>query len=109
MKYYSWYIDLVQQEMKRRIEFVFDEEFYPDELSKLKAYERFSLYCEAYDIPKSFERTERFDVRVTSDNTTLESTRMSTEEIIHRLTSHVPTKNKVPLKKNYTLKPEWLI
>lgn len=104
LKYYSWYIDFVQQEMKRRIEFVFDEEFYPDELSKLKAYERFSLYCEAYDIPKSFERTERFAVRVTSDDTTLESTRMSTEEIIHRLTSHVSTEKQSPLEKALNLK-----
>lgn len=103
LKYYRLYIDNIQQEMKRRIEFVFDEEFYPYELSRLKAYERFSLYCEAYDIPKSFERTERFSVKVTSDATTLASTRMPMEEIINRLQSHVPTEKESPLEKELNL------
>lgn len=103
LKYYCSYIDNIQQEMKRRIEFVFDDEFYSDELSKLKSYERFSLYCEAYDIPKSFERTERFSVKVTSDSTTLKSTRMPIEEIISRLQSHVPTEKQSPLEKEFNL------
>lgn len=63
----------------------------------------FSLYCEAYDIPKSFERIERFSVKVTSDATTLASTRMPTEKIINRLQSHVPTEKQSPLEKKLNL------
>ena len=39
---YAFCITELQKEMLRRIEFVFDEEYHPDELLHLTAHERFA-------------------------------------------------------------------
>lgn len=108
LKRYAWYIRNIQDEMKRRIEFVFDDEFYPDELSKLTAYERFALYSDIYDIPRSFERTERFSVKMTTDNTTLKSTLIPIDDICKRLSSFEPSTEKSPLEKALNLKKDYV-
>lgn len=101
--YYAAYIKNIQKEMLRRIEFVFDEEFYPEELSRLKVHERFALYCDIFDIPQAFERNERFGVTIRMDKTTLIGTRLPMSEIISRLQSHIPTNEKSPLEQAYGL------
>lgn len=103
LRQYAMYIQHIQQEMKQRIEFVFDDEFYPDELSHLKAHERFALYCDVYEIPRVFERTELFSISVKMDNTTLSSCRLPMDEIRQRLTSHVSANEKSPLEEALNL------
>ncbi len=98
LRHYSTYISLIQQEMQRRIEFVFDDEFYPDELSRFKPHEKFAIYCDAYEIPRVFKRTEQFNLGVRMDSTTLQSCRLQMDEIVQRLTSHIAQKEKSPLE-----------
>ena len=92
------YITEVQKEMLRRIEFVFDDEFYPDELSKFLPCERYSLYADVYDTPISFEREERFTMNGNFSARQLKRGNIDPAEIVQRLTSHVPTNEKSPLE-----------
>ena len=103
---YASCITELQKEMLRRLEFVFDEEFYPDELLKLTAHERFALYARIYDIPVKSRRTEDFEITIRMDKTALECSRLPMDVIINRLQSHVPTKKKSPLEKALGLKAD---
>ena len=97
--FYTFCITELQKEMLRRIEFVFDEEYYPKELLHLTAHERYGLYAEIYDIPRSFRRTEEFEITYRLDRTTLDSCRLPMDIILSRLQSHSGTKEKSPLEK----------
>ncbi len=96
---YASCITELQKEMLRRLEFVFDEEYYPDELLKLTAHERFALYAHIYDIPMHSRRTEDFEITIRMDKTALECSRLPMNVIIQRLQSHKSTKKKSPLEK----------
>ena len=96
---YAFCITELQKEMLRRIEFVFDEGYYPDELLHLTAHERFALYADIYDIPTHSRRTQEFKITVRMDKTALDCCRLPMDIIIGRLQSHVPTKKKSPLEK----------
>ena len=96
---YASCITELQKEMLRRIEFVFDEKYYPDELLKLTAHERFALYANIYDIPMHSRRTEDFEITIRMDKTALECSRLPMDVIIQRLQSHKPTNKKSPLEK----------
>ena len=96
---YAFCITELQKEMLRRLEFVFDEEFYPDELLKLTEHERFALYANIYDIPIHSRRTEDFEITIRMDKTALECSRLPMDVIIQRLQSHKSTKKKSPLEK----------
>lgn len=96
---YASCITELQKEMLRRLEFVFDEEYYPDELLQLTAHERFALYARIYDIPMNSRRTEEFQITIRMDKTALDCCRLPMDVIINRLQSHKPTKKKSPLEK----------
>ena len=95
---YIYYISEIQKEMLRRIEFVFDEEFYPDELSKFLPCERYSLYSDVYGTPTDFIREERFTMNGNLDPRYLKRGNIDTSEIAQRLTSYEPTNKKSPLE-----------
>lgn len=101
---YIRYITEVQKEMMRRIEFVFDDEFYPDELSEFLPCERYSLYADIYDTPLSFNRDERFTMLGNFSARQLKRGNIDPAEIVQRLTSHVPTDEQSPLEKALGLK-----
>ena len=96
---YIHYITEIQKEMLRRIEFVFDEEFYPDELSKFLPCERYSLYSDVYGTPTDFIREERFTMNGNLNPRYLKRGTIDTSEIAQRLTSYEPTNKKSPLEK----------
>ncbi len=96
---YIHYITEIQKEMLRRIEFVFDEEFYPDELSKFLPCERYSLYSDVYGTPTDFIREERFTMNGNLNPRYLKRGNIDTSEIAQRLTSYEPTNKKSPLEK----------
>ncbi|MBQ9543280.1 DUF6076 domain-containing protein [Ruminococcus sp.] len=98
------YITEVQKEMMRRIEFVFDDEFYPDELSKFLPCERYSLYADIYGTPLSFNRDERFTMLGNFSARPLKHGNIDPAEIVQRLTSHVPTDEQSPLEQALGLK-----
>ena len=97
--FFIQYITEIQKEMLRRIEFVFDEEFYPDELSKFLPCERYSLYSDVYGIPTDFIREERFTMNGNLNPRYLKRGNIDTSEIAQRLTSYEPTNKKSPLEK----------
>ena len=103
---YASCITELQKEMLRRLEFVFDEEYYPDELLKFTAHERFALYAHIYDIPMHSRRTEDFEITIRMDKTALECSRLPMDVIIQRLQSHKSTKKKSPLEKALGLKAD---
>ncbi len=98
------YITEVQKEMIRRIEFVFDDEFYPDELSKFLPCERYSLYADIYGTPLSFNRDERFTMLGNFSACHLERGNIDPSEIVQRLKSYSPTNEQSPLEKALGLK-----
>lgn len=102
--FYAAYINKIQQEMLRRIEFVFDDEFYPEELSPLTAHERYGLYSKIYETPRRFERKERFDISSQMDKMTLECSRLPTDVIIGRLQSYTDAPEKSLLEQALDLK-----
>ena len=97
--YFIHYITELQKEMLRRIEFVFDEEFYPDELSKFLPCERYSLYSDVYGTPTDFIREERFTMNGNLNPRYLKRGNIDTSEIAQRLTSYEPANKKSPLEK----------
>lgn len=102
---YIRYITEIQKEMKRRIEFVFDDEFYPDELSKFVPRERYSLYAEVYGTPTSFIREERFTMNGNMSLRKLKNGNIPMEDIVQRLTSYTDSSEQSPLEKGLGLKP----
>ena len=96
---YIHYIAEIQKEMLRRIEFVFDDEFYPDELSEFLPCERYSLYSEVYGTPTDFIREERFTMNGNLNPRYLKRGNIPMEELVQRLTSYTDTNEQSPLEK----------
>ena len=103
LKYYIFYLNELKREMRNRIKFVFDDAFYPDELSGLRAHERFAIYAQKFGVPRTFYRQETFRITSRMDMTALECSRLPMDVILKRLKSHVPTKEKSPLEKEFDL------
>ena len=62
IKFYLHYIKILREEFLEKIEFCFDEDFYPEVLGTLNPVERYALYCEIKQIPTSYISTVEFDV-----------------------------------------------
>lgn len=86
-------------------EFVFDDEFYPDELPKFLPCERYSLYAEIYGTPTSFIREERFTMNGNMSLRKLKNGNIPMEDIVQRLTSYTDPTEQSPLEKELGLKP----
>ena len=105
LKYYIFYLNELKREMRNRIKFVFDDEFYPNELSGLRAHERFALYARKYGIPRTFTRKETFWITSRMDMTALECSRLPMDVILKKLRSNVPSEVQSPLEKEMDLDP----
>ena len=59
---YGNYLIELQKEYRELLEFCYDEDFYPELLSKLRPSERFALYRQVHSYPTWTERTELFEL-----------------------------------------------
>ncbi len=60
---YLNYLSLLKNEFSEKLQFCFDEDFFPSILGHLHPVERYNFYCTVYkDFPTSYERTEKFDL-----------------------------------------------
>ena len=105
LKYYIFYLNELKREMRNRLKFVFDDAFYPEELSGLRAHERFALYAHKYGVPRSFRREESFWITSRMDKTSLECSRLPMDVILKKLHSNVTRKEQSPLEKEMELAP----
>ena len=96
LKYYIFYLNELKREMRNRLKFVFDDAFYPEELSGLRSHERFALYAQKYGVPRSFRREESFWITSRMDKTSLECSRLPMDVILKKLHSNVTSKEQSP-------------
>ncbi|MBP3854167.1 MAG: hypothetical protein IK990_00960 [Ruminiclostridium sp.] len=105
LKYYIFYLNELKREMRNRLKFVFDDAFYPEELSGLRAHERFAMYAQKYGVPRSFKREESFWITSRMDKTSLECSRLPMDVILKKLRSNTPSMEQSPLEKEIELAP----
>lgn len=65
-KWYYLYLKQLQHDYQELIEFCFDDEFYPDVFRNVLPSERFRVYCSLNDIGSFTDRTEMFNMSVSS-------------------------------------------
>lgn len=65
-KWYYNYLKQLQHDYQELIEFCFDDEFYPDVFRNVLPSERFRVYCSLNEIGSFTDRTEKFNMSVSS-------------------------------------------
>ena len=62
VRFYLNYLKILKQEFLDKIEFCFDEDYYPEVLGTMSPVERFRFYCRIKNIPDFFRSREEFSV-----------------------------------------------